>query len=396
MSELFQEIVSGCQRYKKDPDFRDYNEQEAIIGMKRYCKSAEKNRNTEQQVNYSFRNESLKGYSPMEVWCLWNCANRSKDGTVDIDNIGGCAMAHASYRWLKDKIYYKFDKELEDGIKAGGISATEDVPAALLNRLPYSSFFVETRGGFSDDELNDKLEELGASFPKSFKGFFCTVSPRYQYNERIDALVNTGDKVMDITIYCIADNGEKADCTVSMVVPKEESPLTIKEAMISRVNYEPLVQTSYGEQREYHEKFSKVAHLYDLALLLDSLQYILYLCAENNQVKEIPQPKPKVWASKKKKAAATVKIFSVSEPEEDREPIQKVFPPPIYKGSSSHGSGVPTGKTMPPHTRRGHWAYRWVGHGSEKELKLRWIRETRVHPELETPGAVVKVKESTE
>lgn len=385
MSDLFQKIAYNAMQYQKDKNFKDYNESKALKIVKRYCKYAAEAEPGEYGF-FPFENQNLKGYSAM--WA--HLTERIDKEYVHTSELMQSSMAHACLRWLQDKIYYKFDEELEKGIQNGGIADSEEVPAALLNRLPYSSFFVETRGGFNDSELNERFQKIGLhEVPAVGLGFFCTVSPRYQYDKESDALVNTGEKVMDIAACSHADGvSESMYCAVSMVIPKEDDTnlMTIQEAMISPIDYQIMNLESSLKDREYNKEFSKIAPMYDLSILLQALQYVLYLCAENNEIHEVKQTKPKTWASKKEKIGSQVKILEVKE-----QPSERIFPNKnhiVYE----RVKGEPTGQIKSPHVRRGHWAYRWVGHGNDKELKLRWVRETRIHPELDTNGAKITVK----
>ena len=59
-------------------------------------------------------------------------------------------------------------------------------------------------------------------------------------------------------------------------------------------------------------------------------------------------------------------------------------------------SGIPTGKTVSPHTRRGHWHHYWTGKRGtdERKLILKWTFETAIHrDQLENAKAnITKVR----
>jgi len=384
MKDLFSKIAYNALEYSKDYRFKNFDEKKALDIMNEYCECAA---NEHEDFGYfPFENKNLKGYSVMWAYLL-DKRNDPRE-VVEVSQLSQGGIAHACIRWLRDKIYYKFNEELERGIQSGGIADSEEVPAALLNRLPYSSFFVETRGGFSESDLNERFEKIGLhETPGVGFGFFCTVSPHYQYNEQIGHLVNTGEKVMDIIACSEGENKQAMHCAVSMIIPREDdnNPMTIREAMISPVDYSVMEAEADAKTLEYRQNFAKIAPMYDLSILLQALQYILYLCAENNEIHKREKVKPKAWASKKDKFASTVRILEVSEP------VERIFPGKTHN-IYEPVKGEPTGQTKSPHTRRGHWAYRWVGHGDNKELKLRWVRETRIHPEQETNGAKITVK----
>lgn len=131
------------------------------------------------------------------------------------------------------------------------------------------------------------------------------------------------------------------------------------------------------EKKAAYEKFDK-------QVLLLALQYILHLCSENSIITARKQEKAPSWASRKKKKAQAVNIFDVSAPSER-----------TFSAKHHHQAGnissEPTGKTVCPHTRRAHWAYRWVGSKENRGLELRWIREAHIHADKETNGAIVRV-----
>ena len=287
---------------------------------------------------------------------------------------------HANKRWSEGKVFYVFDETLENEIRRSELSPTCKVPASLLNQCPHSSFFVQTRGGFVNHEYEEILGSTDHPVQGDGIGFFATFSPEKRFDKNLKAWANTGNQILDI-LGCAegTDGAYISTITTSMVIPPVGSEKTIEESIIYAFDY----AKAYADdpQKQIYSK------KYDLFVLLHALQYILFLCAENASLTERkPEKKPPSWASKKKRAVAQVKVIDVSC--EDPTPTRRIFPP-SYKGSSS--SKGKTGRILASHIRRGHWAHRWVGSGDEKHLALRWIRETRIHPESESAGAFVEV-----
>ena len=70
----------------------------------------------------------------------------------------------------------------------------------------------------------------------------------------------------------------------------------------------------------------------------------------------------------KKLSIGTIVVIEVSE----IEGLQKTHPLALGKGKKST-------RTISTHTRRGHWARRWVGSGDERRLEKRWIEQTIVN-----------------
>lgn len=338
--------------------------------------------NSEAMRSYTryFNNDRNRGFSPFEAYFLTH-----KSLGVKIKH---SPVYFASRNWVKNRIYFEFEEKLEKQIQDSCIADSEDVPAELLNRLPYSCFFVATRGGgFVDWEIENRFKEIRNKTEKikgNGVGFFAIVTPQQKYAHEIGALVNTGDKILDI-IAC-ADTINDRDISVvttSMVIPKN-GDMTINEAMIPYAPYDNM---------PWSEEEKRLSYQYDMTVLLSALQYILYLCAENNVIQPRVIAKPKSWASKKKKLTAQVKVLDVLEPKET--PAVRVFPPKnvVSVNNESTVERYETGQTKSPHTRRGHWHTYWTGPRSNRVRKLVWVNEARIHPELETSGAILKTKD---
>lgn len=308
-------------------------------------------------------NTSYTGYVPLIAWMRH--AGKSDKHSY---------MIYQCYNWNKTKVFYSFNESLENEIKSSNITPTMFVPAILLNQCPFSSFFVQTRGGFIHKEIDAQIgNKIGEGW--NGVGFFCTISDFRKYDHDKKRLVKTGDKVIDIACCSGRDGDENLiSAVVSMRVPSSNQELTIKDVVIYAFDYNVM----------YSEEKAKYCREYDDKILLTALQYILHLCSENSTI--LPRPlqekKVKSWASKKKKSAASVKVYDVS---------IRDFPNKLRSHSSSGNKN--TGITKAPHVRRAHWAYRWVGKGEERHLALRWIHEAYIHPELENTGVIVNVKD---
>lgn len=380
--ELFERINNLCTDYANDTKkvFDPIVQRDYLSFMSFMARTNNPNNNIMKKY---FGNERIRGFSPLEAYFMTHPEFEKKTRHAP--------AYFASRNWVKNRIYFEFEEELEKQIQDSCIADSEDVPAELLNRLPYSCFFVATRGGgFVDWEIENRFKELNdwkGTVEGEGIGFFVVVTPQQRYDHQIGALVNTGNKILDV-IACAntVNSGDVSVITTSMVIPKD-GDMTINEAMIPYAPYEDV---------PWSEEERRLSYQYDMTILLSALQYILYLCAENNVIRPRVMAKPKSWASKKKKSAAQVKILDVLEPEQDKtEPAARDFPPKnvVSMGSSTHTEPYETGQTKSPHTRRGHWHTYWTGPRGNRTRKLIWVNEARIHPELETNGVILKTKD---
>ena len=147
--ELFERINNLCTDYANDTRKvfdpivqRDYQSFMAMIDKQ----------NNELMKKY-FGNGRIRGFSPLEAYFMNHPGFDSK--------IKRAPAYFASRNWVKNRIYFEFEEELESQIQDSCIADSEDVPAELLNRLPYSCFFVATRGGgFVDWEIENRFKEI--------------------------------------------------------------------------------------------------------------------------------------------------------------------------------------------------------------------------------------------
>lgn len=334
-----------------------------------------------------------KAFKELERDFLWWLENVSQDytGTTPmshyiythrdnafLEQIHSVDIIYHAVRWLDSKVLFSFNAELEKEIIDSRLSPTMEIPAVLLNRCPYGSFFVQTNGSKEVEPDVERIDDEDLSMLHDEIGYFVTISPYYRWDAEKKRLVLTEDKVMDVASCTPNMIGSKEThfIYVSMRIPKENSCETIDDVII-----QPLFKdTELGEDLRSPETVRK----YGRCILLRALQYILHLCSENSIIQARETKKAPSWASKKKKSAQKVKVYDVSLPTERS--FSSAGPHYVSKGREES-----TGKTKSPHTRRAHWAYRWVGSREEKHMELRWIREARIHAEEDVRGAVVSV-----
>ena len=283
-------------------------------------------------------------------------------------NIMLAAVFYQSWYWNQTKIFFSFNETLEQEICNSDLSKTTLVPAILLNQCPYSSFFIQTNNRFVDHQFENMIDGK-PDIKGDGLGFFAKISPFRKFNG--EKFVNTGEKVLDVT--CCAEsnsNNQINTLTISMKIPVGNEKLSIQDAIVYGQDYDEI----------YDKEKAKLCKENDMNILLTALQYILHLCSKNSEITQRIMKKT-LAISKKQKSNAKVKIYDVSVPQRDF----------ISHGGYSH-SGNHTNQTRGFHIRRAHWAFRWVGSKDNRHPELRWIRECKIHPELENKGVIVNVK----
>lgn len=249
--------------------------------------------------------------------------------------------------WSKHKEVYRFDAELELALTD---SESVRLPIKVLNRLPFSTFYIE----FASDGI----------YSSNFHGGFVTV-------------------VKNDNGYTIVTQRVKPDAQCmfgfcNLVVEKDCEDATF-------VFDKPSVKAEMLDRNKDWSEFSFFV-----------LNALLYLCAENGEVKESAVTKstyhPGTTVKNKYsevrqwecgfRYGETIRMNqkSASQNEESKEKAAETL-------SSEKQRRRPC-----VHTRRAHWQHYWVGKGRQ-ELVLRWIPPTIVGGEKIETAVIHKVKE---
>lgn len=124
--------------------------------------------------------------------------------------------------------------------------------------------------------------------------------------------------------------------------------------------------------------------------VLEPLQLVLYILAENADVTRKYQPKVK------KDSSGAVRIIKDQFKELQINDVgvyvgaalRKSRKEKSQKSDSRGGSGAGVGKC--PHVRRDHWHHYWYGpRNGERQLRLKWTAPTTVHPEQAAESTVI-------
>lgn len=251
----------------------------------------------------------------------------------------------ALYAWRKHKAVYNFDPSLAEMLMAQG-SSDLDIPMEILFTIPYNCFWIQydSSGGlfvWIEHDIKTDSFELRLLLATEDKGF----------TESIPVHLIEGGTVYD---------GIKA--TYDIV--KNNLPGSAEIDMSKLISY----QSTYA---------AKI------------IQLILYLCAENKDVKKkspqsakakksgVDYSAPKTWDVGFRIGNAIRKYDKAqaeSENEDKNENNTENEDDPMIKN-------VATRSHRRPHTRRGHYHHFWTGSEKDDSRKiiLRWVAPTFIN-----------------
>ncbi len=260
-------------------------------------------------------------------------------------------MLTALSMWRKNKQIYSFYGELEKLLYE---QATEDfnVPVDVLQNLPYSCIFIETKN------LNI-MDILG------FFAFYLVKNNKKQFR----LMLVTKDLLIPVPLYVAKGQNIK---NVFSHFFDQYSSFTQKR--------HPCSEQDYKNQAEQY-----------IRLVTSVMQLLLYICAQNAEISEKNED-GKVY---KKRAVIKDQYKEVRQFECGRK-ISEV----IRKTVKVHANDVAipepinnrqkiivlqkNGSQKRPHVRKGHWHHYWIGSKKEqnRQLKLNWIAPSIIHQEM--------------
>ncbi len=226
--------------------------------------------------------------------------------------------------WGRDKEVYRFDAEMELAL-----ADCEDVrlPVRILDRLPYNCFYLE----FADDGI----------FKSNFDGAFVYVCPC--------------SKGYVIVFQRVKEDGRSMFGHTSLFPDDPNGTFLFTKEDIMREN---------GLDR--NKDWFEFAHF--------ALNALLYLCAENSDIRESESTK------KTYHPGAIIKhAFREVRKWECEYRIACDGKHQNYDNNDDEAMETASGKRRSPvpHTRRAHWHHYWTGKG-RSVLSLRWIVPKRI------------------
>lgn len=249
-------------------------------------------------------------------------------------------------KWAQNKQVYKFDSELELSL-----ADSEDIkiPVRVLDRLPYQTFYIE----FAEDGI----------FRSNFHGAFINIVPERNgylvYIERVreDLMVMFG--------------------TLSLV-PNDEDNGTF---IFLRENVTP--EKVLDRNKDWPE-FS-----------FFMLNALLYLCADNAEIRESPVTKSTYHPGKTvKNKFSEVRQWDCGCRFGTEIRRRKLSDSPKQEENSQKETTNNTviRRTPAAHTRRAHWHHYWTGPmNGERTLILHWIAPTYVSGQKSDSAVIHKV-----
>lgn len=293
-----------------------------------------------------------------------------------------CGANYAYYlnKFNKNKIFYKFDKDIEqDLIFNSNTFELEKFPIELFKYLPHDNFFVATPGiSFYIEEYTKKMK-LDKDLIKEFRilGFFFDKDYTYGFSKNKREIIRT-DLVYSIAmVYYLPDN---------ILKKVGYPPLEIAKFRINKKGGNISLTNSIMDSVE--EGFEK-----NRLIIKTVLPYIFYLCSENSVIREreSKEVEKKKFTDKKK---STLKLYQVSAPKQEGHLLRKFPPSKVIKVNRENV--LRKGSLKCPHERRSHWHSYWIGKrdSEERRLILKWVSAMRIHPELDSSLITTEIKVS--
>lgn len=222
------------------------------------------------------------------------------------------ALASYLQRWLKSRQAYDIDEELSAFLTIG---ESESVPMQFLEKLPYSSIYVNAP--FCDDEFGDT------------EGFLA---------------VREGDQV-SLLFLASEEEMARSDNAFARCVVRFKKDKTVTEVM--------------KKNRSDHRGTRSVAH---------AIAILLYIVSEEADVETVYNPNARTKNWKKNKAKSTKAKVSRVGWKIGREIGAARRRYEAGKGRSNDS------RSVSPHVRRAHWHAYWLGPKDDPtDLVIHWI-----------------------
>lgn len=276
-------------------------------------------------------------------------------GSMDINKqikqkvVSDAGLMAAIAPWRLYKQIYEFAPETESML----FDQADDckIPVEVLKNLPYPCIYISVKT------------------IKSIDGFFVYV----------ESDVNTGR--LELRLLIVKDDEEFFPIIIHL---KERATLYdgIKEAQKEAIRVGKL---NYGDIAIHQIKKEDLAD--DILLLAAPiLQMVLYICAQNTEIKP-DKIQEKIYRMPKSREYIKDKYSEIRKYQCGEEFAKKIRV--TYRESYVNynymkaSSGV--GSSKSPHVRRGHWHHYWSGKKDNKALILKWQPPTFIHGDKINP-----------
>lgn len=262
--------------------------------------------------------------------------------------------------WRYSRSVYRFDPDVYRELVETPFSG--DIPQEVLLRLPEWSVFVEMQ----EESVSGFFASLDYASPERAELLFvfCIEGRLTPFNIRLSSgtIENSFAQTLKEFEALVGDNNElKADYT-KVLGPNS-----------SHVKFDGGVD---GVRKELTEVLGE-----DLSLVKKALSLILYICSDEAEIRDRDAPDWEPGYPRPKMTKGQERLFPA-----DRNRIVDVgreLGAMLRESSVRSEPGAPTGRTVRPHLRRGHWHGFWTGPRKEnrdlQKFVLKWLPPIYVH-----------------
>lgn len=292
-------------------------------------------------------------YCPMPISSAYVILN-TLYGVDERTTAAYAAELTACWLWRQDKIIYAFDSDLSSALaaQAEDTEDTDVLPMDLLLHPPYPCIYIK-----------------GPALKDDFDGFFTWV----EWDEN--------RKMAELRVQLVTTDFADSIPQMLHLIPGATIGDCLADTM--RVSVEHLdgpMELSKDLRKTYHT-------------LLVAIQHILYLTAVNADVTDEPAPSltvvpPRAPGKKRTERTIQDKAGEVTAKQVGVR-VGAALRAAAKKKPSGQSTSTGTGSRKRAHTRRGHWHHYWTGpRDGERELILKWVSPTVIHPDEGRPDNV--------
>lgn len=270
-------------------------------------------------------------FAPFTVWATSFVRSRQ-----DLRKINDITSAITVIPWRYSRSVYRFDPDVYRELVATPFSG--EIPEEILLRLPEWSIYVEMQG-------------------EPVSGFFSSLEYVSPGKAELRFVFCTEERLMPFYIALSAGTIEKSfeDC--------------LRE-------YEVVAGGSDKVKVEYTELLGE-----DLSLVKKALSLVLYVCSDEAEIRDRDAPDWEPSFPRPKVSKGVERLFPA-----DRNRTVEVgreLGAMLREGAVRSESSAPTGRSVRPHMRRGHWHGFWTGPRKEnrdqQKFVLKWLPPLFVH-----------------
>ena len=270
-------------------------------------------------------------FAPFTVWVTSFVRSRQ-----DLRKINDITNAITVIPWRYSRSVYRFDPDLYRELVATPFSG--EIPEEVLLRLPEWSIYVEMQG-------------------ESVSGFFSSLE-----------YVSPGKAELRF-VFCGQDRLTPFYIVLSSGTIEKSFAECLKE-------YEAVAGESDKVKAEYTELLGE-----DRSLVKKAFSLVLYVCSDEAEIRDRDAPDWEPSFPRPKVTKGVERLFPA-----DRNRTVKVgreLGAMLREGTAKSEPSAPTGRSVRPHMRRGHWHGFWTGPRKEnrdqQKFVLKWLPPLFVH-----------------